>query len=164
MSPVLSATATAALERAHHRAEAVLQTLSTVADSLEQGRRIEISLLKEGVVFLQTFADQCQMAEEDALLFPTLEAKCSPSDASLIENLRNDHQNLAALTSELSKATDEYAVAGDPAKEHLARTLQRLVALCREHIRSEDHIVLPLAEKILPPEELNALFQAFQKI
>jgi hemerythrin-like domain-containing protein len=159
-----SATAMAAVQCAHRSAEAVVQTILAVADSLEQGRRIEISLLQKVVAFLRTFADQCQEAEEDALLFPALEAKCSPSDAGMIENLKNDHQKLVTLTSELSVATDEYVAANGSAKEHLTSCLRRLTALYREYIWNEDHIVLPLAEKILSPEELNALFQAFQGI
>ena len=47
MSAVLSATATTGLEREHHRAEAVVETMLTIADGLEQGRRIDNSLLTE---------------------------------------------------------------------------------------------------------------------
>lgn len=164
MSEVLSSTAITALEREHHRAEAVVQTMLTIADSLEQGRRIDSSLLTEVVFFLRIFADQCQTAEEDTLLFPALEARCTSPDTGLIASLRNDHRNLVSLTLELVELADECAAGHDSAKEGLASTLRRLATLYREHIRKEDRILLPLAEKILPPEELDALNQAFQRI
>lgn len=163
MSPALSTTTTAAL-RAHHSAEAVVQTILAIADSLEQARRIDTALLTEVIFFLRTFSAKCQTAEEDALLFPAIEAKCMPPGSPLIENLRNDHQNLMALTSELSEAADEYAAANSSGKERLASTLRRLAKLYSEHLRNEDYVVLPLAEKILSSKELNALSQAFQGI
>lgn len=163
MSPALSTTTTAAL-RAHHSAEAVVQTILAIADSLEQARRIDTSLLTEVVFFLRTFSAKCQTAVEEALLFPAIEAKCMPPGSRLIENLRNDHQNLVTLTSELSEAADEYAAANNSSRGHLASTLRRLARLYSEHLRNEDYVVLPLAEKILSTKELNALFQAFQGI
>ena len=164
MSPALSTTTMAALARAHHSAEAVVQTILAIADSLEQARRIDTSLLTEVVFFLRTFSDKCQTAEEDALLFPAIEAKCMPPGSRLIENLRNDHQNLVTLTAELSEAADEYAAANNSGKERLASTLRRLAKLYSEHLRNEDYVMLPLAEKILSSKELNALLQAFQRI
>lgn len=164
MNAVLSATAMIALEREHHSAGAVVETILTVADSLEQGRRIDDSLLTEVIFFLWLFADQCQTAEEDTLLFPALEEKCTPPDTGLIASLSNDHRNLVSLTLELVELADEYAAGHDSAKESLTSTLRRLATLYREHIWKEDHILLPLAERILQPEELDALNQAFQRI
>ncbi len=164
MSAVLSATATTALEREHHSAVAVIETMLTIADSLEQGRRIDNTLVTEVIFFLRIFADQCQTAEEDTLLFPALEAKCTPPDTGLIASLRKDHRNLVSLTLELVELADECAAGHDSAKEGLASTLRRLATLYREHIWKEDHILLPLAERILPPEELETLNQAFQRI
>ncbi|MFN7995400.1 MAG: hemerythrin domain-containing protein [Bryobacteraceae bacterium] len=164
MSSVLSATATTALERQHHRAEAVVETMLTIANSLEQGRRIDNSLLTEVTLFLRIFPDQCQTAEEDTLLFPALEAKCTPPDIGLIASLKNDHRNLAALTLEVVELAEECAAGHDSVKEGLASTLRRLATLYREHIWREDHLLLPLAEKILSPEELNALNQDFERI
>ena len=164
MSPTLTATATAVVKHEHDSAEAVVQTLLAIAGNLEEERRIDISLLKEVVFFLRVFAGQCQTGQEDALLFPALEAKCMPADAGLLANLKNDHQDLVALTRELLEATDEYALGKDSANEHLASTLRRLATLYRAHIWNEDHIVLPLAERILSPDELNTLYRAFQRV
>lgn len=164
MNPTLTATATAVVKHEHDSAEAVVQTLLAIAGNLDEERRIDISLLKEVVFFLRVFADQCQTGQEDALLFSALEAKCMPAEAGLLANLKNDHQDLVALTRELSEATGEYALGKDSANEHLGSTLRRLAALYRAHISTEDHIVLPLAEKLLSPEELNTLNRDFQRV
>jgi hemerythrin-like domain-containing protein len=164
MNAVLSATAITALEREHQLAEAVVETMLTIANSLEQGRRIDNSLLTEVIFFLRIFVDQCQTAEEDTLLFPALEAKCTPPDTGLIASFRNDHRNLASVTLELVELADECAAGHDSVGEGLASTLRRLARLYREHSWREDHLLLPLAEKILSPEELNALSQAFERI
>ncbi|HLJ15952.1 MAG TPA: hemerythrin domain-containing protein [Bryobacteraceae bacterium] len=162
MSP-LKITATSALARDHHSAEAVVQTMLTIADSLEQGRLIDTSLLEDVILFLRLFADQCQTAKEETLLFPALEAKCLSPDEFQLAGLRDDHHHMASSPVELSEALHEYSTGHTSANEPLASTLRRLAQLYHEHLSKEDTILLPLAEKILPAEELDALCQAFQR-
>jgi len=164
MTPVLSVTATTALEHEHQSVKTVVETISIIADDLEQGRRIDSSLLTEVIFFLRIFADQCQTAKEDRLLFPALEAKCMSRAACPIASLRNDHRKAGSLTLELVEAAEAYAAGHRSAKESLARTLRELATLYREHIWKEDYIFLPLAEKVLSPEEQGMLSQDFQSV
>ena len=156
---------TSALEREHRSIEKVIDTILIIADDLEQGRRIDPSLLKEVTFFLRIFADQCQTAKEDDLLFPALEEKCMSPDACPIDNLRSDHTKAEVLTRELLEEADLYTSTGHAsAKEPLIRTLRYLAKLYQEHIWTEDFVVLPLAEKVLSAEELGRLAMAFERI
>ncbi len=161
---LLKTTATTALAREHQSAKTVVQTMLTIADSLEQGRLIDISLLADVVLFLHLFAEQCHTAKEEGLLFPALEAKRLSPDKFQLASLREDHHHMACSAAELSAAVDEYAAGHTSATEHLASTLRRLGKLYHEHLSKEDSILLPLTEKTLPAEELDALFEAFQGI
>ncbi len=71
---------------------------------------------------------------------------------------------MVSLTLEIAEAAEAYAAGHETAREFLARRLRSLGTLYREHLWNEDHVVLPLAEKILSPEELDVLSQAFQGI
>jgi len=164
MSPSCNATVTTALEHEHRSVDTVVEAISTIADDLEQGRRIDPSLPHEVVFFLRVFADQCQTAKEDSLLFPALEAKCMSPATCLIEGLKNDHERASWLTLELLKAADSYAAGHASARTPLARTLRDLAALYREHIWKEDYLILPLAEKVLAQEEQEMLSRAFQGV
>lgn len=156
--------ATIALEREHRSAKAVADTMLVIADRVEEGRRIDTSLLAELIFFLRLFGDQCQTAEEDELLFPALEAKRTPAAPSLIADLRNDHRHAMSLTSELLQAADEHAAGHESARKHLAGILRRLSRLYQEHTWKEDRILLPLAETFLPAKDLDDLSRAFERI
>ena len=165
MTRISNMTATAALEREHRSVETVVATMSTIADHLEQGRRIDVSLLSDVIFFLRIFADQCQEAKEESLLFPALEAKCvSGSACPTTTALKNEHQQAGFLTLELLQAADAYTGGNASAQESLVRTLRALATLYREHIWKENHVLLPLAERLLSQEEQDMLSQAFQSV
>ncbi len=166
MTPNLdrTATATAVLEHEHHSAEMVVVTMSTIADHLEQGRRIDASLLTEVIFFLRLFADQCQEAKEESLLFPALEAKCVSRPTCSIATLKSEHRKAGSLTVELLEAADAYAAGDSSAAKSLMRTLRALSSLYREHIRKENDILLPLAQNALTQNEQDMLFEAFQHV
>ena len=164
MSPALDGAATTALEHEHRSITKVIDTISIIADDLEQGRRIDPSLLNEVIFFLRIFANQCQTAKEDDLLFPALEEKCMSPSTCPIESLRNDHREAGSLTLQLLEAADAYAAGHVSAEASLRITLRNLASLYREHIWKEDYVVLPLAEKILSPQELGRLSMAFERV
>lgn len=156
--------ATAVLEHEHRSAETVVVTMSTIADHLEQGRRIDASLLTEVIFFLRIFAGQCQKAKEESLLFPALEAKCVSDSGCPVATLKNEHRKAGSLTLELLEAADAYAAGQPSAPNSLMRTLRALASLYREHIWKENHVLLPLAEQVLSAEEQDSLYEAFQGV
>jgi hemerythrin-like domain-containing protein len=162
MSPSQTTTVSA-LAREHHGAATVVQAMLTIADSLEQGRLIDTSLLADVILFLRLFAE-CENAKEEGLLLPALEAKRVSPDEFQLESLRDDHRHMAFSSVELPQSVDEYTRGCASAKERLAVTLRRLAKFYHEHLSKEDSILLPLTEKILAAEELSALLQAFQRV
>ena len=46
--------------------------MSVLAEQLELGEPVDVSLLERIVVFLCTFADRCQHGKEETFLFPSL--------------------------------------------------------------------------------------------
>ena len=164
MTQLSHMTATAVLEHDHRSIETVAVTMSTIADRLEQGRRIDTALLTEVIFFLRIFADQCQDAKEEGLLFPALQAKCVSDSACPITTLQNEHRKAGSLTLELLDAADAYAAGHASAPKSLLRTLRALASLYREHIWKENHVLLPLAERVLSAEEQDSLYEAFQGV
>lgn len=165
MTPISdrTATATAVLERDHRSAEAVVATMSTIADRLEEERRIDVSLLTEVIFFLRIFADQCQEAKEEHLLFPALDGKCLRPACS-VATLKSEHRQAESLTLALLEAADAYAAGDASAAKSLMRTLRALASLYREHIRKENDVLLPLADEVLTQEQQEMLSEAFQRV
>lgn len=137
MTQLSHMTATAVLEHDHRSIETVIVTMSTIADRLEQGRRIDTSLLTEVIFFLRIFAGQCQEAKEEGLLFPALQAKCVSDSACPVAANKNEHRKAGSLTLELLKAADAYAAGHASAPKSLICTLRALASLYRELLEGE---------------------------
>jgi hemerythrin-like domain-containing protein len=157
-------TAVAVLAREHSSLKPVIATMATIVDHLEQGRRVDASLLTEVIVFLRAFAEQCQEAKEEGLLFPALEGQCVSDPACSVAVLTDEHRRIGSLTLELSQSVDAYMTCQPSGAQSLMHTLRTLVVLYREHIRKEDQVLLPLAETAISEEEQAKLLEAFQSV
>ena len=164
MENVSKVTATAILANDHRTIEKVIPAMSMVADNAEQGRLLDISILRDLILFLRIFAEECQTAKEERGLFPALEAKNVLPAGCTVAVLKDEHQRAASLTKELLAALDAYTSGGYASSQGiLISTLRSLAALYREHIWKEDHILLPIAEKVLSRKEQDVLCETFQR-
>ena len=114
---------------------------------------------REVVDFLRTYADRLHHGKEEALLFPAMEARGMPADAGPTAAMRHEHDQgrlLVGRMADLADAEpfDRQAFAG-PALE--------FVALLRAHIGKEDHILFPMADRMLAESDLDQLGRAYQE-
>ena len=66
--------------------------MSVLAEQLEGGEPVDVSLLESIVVFLRTFADRCHHGKEETFLFPALIRRGVPSHGCPIGGLTMEHQ------------------------------------------------------------------------
>lgn len=104
-----------------------------LADLLLAGRTVEAALLSHAEI-------------EDELLFRAVETKMSPGGPA--EVMRAEHEEIDATLAALRDATDEAAA---------RRAVLQVVHLAREHFAKEEQVLFPLAEEILPQDELQRL-------
>jgi hemerythrin-like domain-containing protein len=144
--------------------KSVVAAMSTVLDHLEQGRRIDASLLTEVIIYLRAFAEHCQEAKEEGLLFPALEGQRVSDPACSVAILTDEHRRIGSLTLELSRSVDVYTTGQFTGGPSLVHTLRALVGLYHEHIQKEDRVLLALTDKIVSEEEENKLLKALQSV
>jgi hemerythrin-like domain-containing protein len=102
---------------------------------------------EEFLAFLRGELEE-HLALEEAALFPVL-AGCVPElRAGPLAVMEAEHQELRNLVAELADALRTHAAA--PA----ARVLRVLVVLLRGHIDKEDHVLFPVAQRLLTAAEL----------
>lgn len=137
------------------RTLACLETL--VTDAAYQGEPVET--FREVVDFLRTYADQLHHGKEEALLFPAMEARGIPTQSGPTAVMRYEHDEGRALVRRMHQlaradgdAFDRQAFRG-PALE--------FVALLRSHIGKEDHILFPMAERLLHDSDIARLHEAY---
>lgn len=87
-------------------------------------------------------------AVENDILFPALLARLDIADQ--LEVLRADHKEIELLGGSVRESMT---------LEEAREVLLRMVEALREHFHREDHVLFPLCERMLRPEELMELGQ-----
>jgi len=158
------ATAVEMLEAEHRVIQKVVAGMSVLAEQLEGGEPVDVSLLESIVVFLRTFADRCHHGKEESFLFPALIRRGVPSQGCPIGGLTMEHQKGRVMVGELADAIRGYAAGEPPARENLVKSLRALVAFYPNHIWKEDYLLFPLAGKVLTPEDQQELMDKFETV
>ncbi len=146
----------ARLHREHQLILRVLETLRRAVKRLEAGGRVPPAFWEEVVNFLQNFADHFHHAKEEELLFGLLQEHHRDSVAALLE----EHEQGRLLVHALETAT---ALTGGDNTRELAATAREYAGMLETHIRHEDEVVYPRAERKLTPEGREALSRSFDQ-
>ena len=158
------ATAVEMLEAEHRVIQKMVAGMSVLAEQLEGGEPVDVSLLESIVVFLRTFADRLHHGKEESFLFPALIRRGVPSQGCPIGGLTMEHQKGRVMVGELADAIRGYAAGEPPARENLVKSLRALVAFYPNHIWKEDYLLFPLAGKVLTPEDQQELMDKFETV
>lgn len=150
--------AVAMLMQEHRAILAVVEGLGRVAAVIRDGgTKIAPALLEDAVSFMRDYADRFHHAKEEDLLFPALVGHGVPLHGCPIDALLHEHRRGRELVGALAAGLEARA-AGDPgAGPALAETIEAMVALYTNHIWKEDQMVFPMAERLLPVEDLMRL-------
>jgi hemerythrin-like domain-containing protein len=158
------ATAVEMLEAEHRVIQKMVAGMSVLAEQIEGGEPVDVSLLESIVVFLRTFADHLHHGKEESFLFPALIRRGVPSQGCPIGGLTMEHQKGRVMVGELADAIRGYAAGEPPARENLVKRLRALVAFYPNHIWKEDYLLFPLAGKVLTPEDQQELLDKFETV
>ena len=158
------ATAVEMLEAEHRVIQRMVAGMSVLADQLEGGEPVDVSLLESIVAFLRTFADRLHHGKEESFLFPALIRRGVPAQGCPIGGLTMEHQKGRVMVGELADAIRGYAAGEPPARENLIKSLRALVAFYPSHIWKEDYLLFPLAGKVLTPEDQQELMDKFETV
>ena len=158
------ASAVEMLEAEHRVIQKMVAGMSVLADQLEGGEPVDVSLLESIAMFLRTFADRLHHGKEESFLFPALIRRGVPSHGCPIGGLTMEHQKGRVMVGEFADAIRGYAAGEPPARDNLVKSLRALVALYPSHIWKEDYLLFPLAGKVLTPEDQQDLMDKFDKV
>lgn len=125
------------------------------------GRSRDWQFFLDAVDFIRNFADRFHHAKEEDVLFVALVANGMPARQSPIEAMHLEHEQGRLHVRALEEAARR-ALAGEAGQEADITLHARAYAqLLRGHIDKEDHILYPLAERVLPEEVRPAMLAAY---
>lgn len=132
-------------------------TLEQVANELEAGAPVAPAFFQSAFDYIEQFADRAHHLKEDDHLFRLMRLR-SADAGPMIDALEADHRLASTHLIELRK---EFAKARSGQQAGLVASLRDYTARLKKHITTEETEAMPLARKILTPEdwaEIDAKF------
>lgn len=160
----MSFSPTQMLEDEHLVIAKVVGAAPVLADRLDAGQRVDVETLQQIVNFMRTYADRCHHGKEEELLFPLLVKKGVPIEGCPIGALTMEHVKGRMLVKGLADALEAYQKGDPEGIQAVIQSLRGIGELYPGHIWKEDYLLFPLTQKVLAPEELQALLREFEQV
>jgi len=145
----------------HASLAAILHSLRLM---LDQGPGDEpaafFDVMRAMLFYIDEFPERQHHPKESQWLFPKV-AERSPEAAQAIEQLERDHEGGEAAVRQLQHLLLGWELMGDLRRETFAQALDRYIHFYLEHMRLEEAVVLPAAQKLLTPDDWAAMDAAF---
>ena len=139
-----------------------LDAIERKVAALEAGGGPDRAYFEKAVQFLRTFADQCHHGKEENLLFKTMMDRGFPRQAGPIAVMLHEHETGRSFIRGIAEGAA--AVGTDPgAAKRIIENGRGYVALLRAHIDKENHILFPMADNVLSPEDQEQLGMEFER-
>jgi len=155
--------ATVRIIREEHAALAAM--LRSIVLLLEQHRRDrtrpDFRALRAMLFYVDEFPEQRHHRKESQLLFPKLRAR-TPLSRDLLDRLDAEHARGEHMIRELEHALLGFEMLGEPRRAAFEQLARRYVDFYFSHMGLEEREILPLAERVLTPEDWIELDEAFE--
>lgn len=119
-------------------------------------------VLRAMLFYIDEFPERLHHPKESDLLFPRL-VRAAPSVADAVERLEHDHANGEKAVRELQHLLLAWELLGESRKPAFVEQCKRYVEFYQDHMRLEETVILPEAEKTLTDADWQELDAAFEK-
>ncbi len=148
-----------AIDELKHDHDAILSSLSildAMIGRLGTARAPTPADVQSFLGFLKEFADKCHHGKEEGILFPALTAAGMPAEGGPVGVMLSEHAEGRELIKEM-----EAAVSSGMDAQALSTAARGYAELLRAHIMKENNVLFPMAERMLPPGELDGIKARF---
>ncbi len=145
----------------HAALAAVLRTLTML---LAEHRRLDtlpdFDVLRAVLFYIDEFPERLHHTKETALLFPRLRWRSSEAKG-VLDRLDSEHEHGEKKIRELEHALLAFEVMGESRRAAFETAADRYVEFYLDHMRTEEREILPLASRVLLPQDWLELDAAF---
>lgn len=125
------------------------------------GTTPDFSALRAMLFYVDEFPEQRHHRKETELLFPKLRAR-TPLAREQLDRLDADHARGERAIRELEHALTAYEMMGESRRGAFETAVQRYLDFYLTHMRLEEEVILPLAQKVLTEQDWAELDEAFE--
>ena len=152
------------LEKEHKVILMVISGAEREARRIRDENGLDMQRTARMIDFFRHFIAACHHAKEEEHLFVRLSERNLPDGSGLMEELAGEHREGSALIDRLEQALGAVESDERGTLPAVGELLSSYAALIRRHIDKENHILFPLADRFLTPEENQVLIADFERI
>lgn len=154
-------TALVVIKSEHRALGAVLHGLQYLVREVREGKRKpDFRVLRAMVHYIDTFPERLHHPKEDRYLFARVRQRSTESN-SVIDQLEAEHIHGAKLIRDLEQSLLHWEMGGPDDFPIFAHEVDRYAEFHWRHMRQEEDVVLPLAERVLTEEDWREIDEAF---
>ena len=147
----------------HSSLAAMLQSMRMmVARGPVDDARNFFDVLRAMLFYIDEFPERLHHPKESNLLFPRV-AKAVPSVMGAIDRLERDHMSGEKMVREVQHLLLAWELLGESRRQVFVDTLNRYIDFYLEHMRLEETVILPEAQKHFSEQDWQELDAAFEK-
>jgi hemerythrin-like domain-containing protein len=154
--------ATQRLRDEHEGVLAMLDSIDSIARDAETGTEPDGAELDSILDFLRTFVDRCHHAKEEEFLFPALRA-AGPMSEGPVAQMLAEHDMGRKYVAEMGEARASIGQ-GTAVRLRFAKAARGYSELLRSHIRKENEVLFPLADRLIGAEKADSLYAEFEAV
>lgn len=119
-------------------------------------------VLRAMLFYIDEFPERLHHPKESNLLFPRV-VRAAPAVMDVVARLEHEHMNGERDVRELQHLLLAWELLGEPRKPAFVARCKSYVAFYLEHMRVEESVILPEAEKALTDADWKELDAAFEQ-
>jgi hemerythrin-like domain-containing protein len=155
---------TTILSNEHRVIEIMLSVLEKLADKALADKILDRQSAGEAVDFIRNFADRCHHGKEETHLFVAMVKKGIPKEGGPVGQMLFEHEQGRAFVRGMADSIETGAQGNEKAVKEFVENALGYVELLRAHIHKEDHILFPMASRILDSEDKMQLLEKFESV
>lgn len=149
------------IRQEHAALSAVLRSMVRLLEQHRTKNTLpDFATLRAMLFYVDEFPEKRHHRKETELLFPKLRAR-RPISRDLLDKLDQDHARGERRIRDVEHALLAFEMLGESRRETFERTVGEYVDFYLGHMALEEREILPLAERVLTPDDWRGLDEAF---
>jgi len=151
------------LTREHKDIKELLNIMNKIADQIKSNQVFYTNDVEDILDFLLDFIEHSHHRKEE-IFYPELVSAGIPKETESISIMLYEHALSRNYLKEISSCVQNCKIGNDFSGDLLADSLIKYVTLLKGHIKKEERIIFPMAEKELSEEKQHEIYAQFEYI
>jgi hemerythrin-like domain-containing protein len=152
------------LKHEHRVIEKVLAILIQAADRADKGKSLSTDFFPKVVDFLRNFVDRCHHGKEEENLFVSMEKRGVSREGGPLGIMLIEHEQGRAFVKRMDEAGKRLADGDQKALKVATDSARAYSKLLQQHIKKEDDVLYPMADRVLTAADQKKLLVKFEEI